>query len=452
MATSISFPIGPTSGDTYVYSATTYEWNGTTWHVQYEPDTVSGLTDTNITSGNTTDNDKLTWDSATSRWVPDVGVLGVDIVGYAELKDELKSTGDTTSISGVTEEFGQQIITATGTTIFTATTSSVSVLCIGGGASGGSLEGGGSGGGGGGLGWKNNISVTSGSTYTVVVGSGGENTGNGVGNSGGTSYFSATTLVSGSGGGAPATGTGGSGGTYAGDGGGTGGTGGDGDGIADGGGGGGGGGYSGDGGTGGDWLSAGGAGAGGAGGGGGGTITAGDSGGGGGGTGIFGEGASGAGGSYESGGGVGGSGGVDGTIGTTAPDGGFYGAGGGGGQNIPSGQGGNGAVRIIWGSNALFPASGTTSGGTAFDIQVNWDDGIQFAYTMTGNTNMTFINYVVGKMITLVIDGGAYTLTLPNGVNVNDLTNFDGTKTNYIQIYCADASTPVFISKLKNYT
>jgi hypothetical protein len=98
---------------------------------------------------------------------------------------------------------------------------SVNVVCIGGGGGGGmatspsaSYRDGG-GGGGGGLGWKNNISVTPGQSYTVVVGSGG----NGAsaigqnGSNGGNSYFINTSTVCGFGG------RGGSGGNYGGQGG-----------------------------------------------------------------------------------------------------------------------------------------------------------------------------------------------------------------------------------------
>jgi ABC-type sugar transport system ATPase subunit len=80
------------------------------------------------------------------------------------------------------------------------------------------------GGAGAGLGWKNNIPVTPGTSYTVVVGGGG-----GDGSNGGTSYFQATSTVAGYGGGSLYGGqTGGPsgngrGGGYIGDGGGAGG-------------------------------------------------------------------------------------------------------------------------------------------------------------------------------------------------------------------------------------
>lgn len=75
-------------------------------------------------------------------------------------------------------------------------------------------------GGGGGLGYKNNISVTPGNTYTVVIGSTGSTS------NGGDSYFIDTSTVKGGGGTKASTaGSAGSGGNYTGDGGGNGGNG-----------------------------------------------------------------------------------------------------------------------------------------------------------------------------------------------------------------------------------
>ena len=134
--------------------------------------------------------------------------------------------------------------------------SSVSVVCVGAGGSGGWQWSSG-GGGGGGLGWKNNIAVTAGQSYSVVVGDhGGEvpNANTATTGIGGNSYFISTSTVCGFGAGGggldyagntKSTGHGAHGGGYAGDGGGAGG-----DGAVSGSwtqGGGGGGGYSGDG-------------------------------------------------------------------------------------------------------------------------------------------------------------------------------------------------------------
>lgn len=272
---------------------------------------------------------------------------------------------------------GQQAYTTPGTYTWTAPAgvTSVSVVAIGGGGGGSKGLGyngvGLCGGGGGGLGWKNNIPVTPGATYEVVVGGGG-NWGYGGGQAGGNSYFVGANLVLGErgGGGGQSAGVGGG---YVGDGGGFGGQAGAQGGNFRGTGGGGAGGYSG---KGGDGIGPGGTGQAGQGGGGGGGAGRSDgqagSGGGGGGVGILGEGASGAGGVANADtGGKGGSGGADGQAGqahqgtavTAAGSGGAYGGGGGGAaSNFSTEQarpGAGGAVRIIWGANRSFPSTNT---------------------------------------------------------------------------------------------
>ena len=233
---------------------------------------------------------------------------------------------------------------------------SVCVVCIGGGAgSQGATASGNGGGAGGGLGWKNNIPVTPGADYTVVVGKGG---GSGTyGNpDGGESYFISAGTVRG------APGSYLVGGGYTGDGGGTGGNA-----IASGAGG-GAGGYTGTGGYS-PANSYGNAGSGGAGGAGAGhSSTYGYSSGGG--VGPFGQGPSGSGVSYM--GGYGGSGGENGRSGENPyygrgfndRPGGLYGGGGGGpGDDVGFGHGyqigGRGCVRIIWGAGRSFPSTGT---------------------------------------------------------------------------------------------
>jgi hypothetical protein len=103
---------------------------------------------------------------------------------------------------------------------------SVSVVCVG---AGGSVR---SGAGGGGLGWKNNIPVVPGQSYTVVVGAGGVSgtpAQNYYAQSGGHSYFINTSTVAGFGGSAGSAepygdaAVSGEGGGYVGDGGGNGG-------------------------------------------------------------------------------------------------------------------------------------------------------------------------------------------------------------------------------------
>jgi len=133
----------------------------------------------------------------------------------------------------------QQLFTSNATWVCPAGVTSVSAVAVG--AGGGGNSGwsghngysGGEGGGGGGLGWRNNISVTPGTSYTVVVGSRGiggpSSLGSGgvsIGGAGGDSYFINRTTVLGVGGSGAINNTGGAGGSFLGDGGGLGGTGG----------------------------------------------------------------------------------------------------------------------------------------------------------------------------------------------------------------------------------
>jgi hypothetical protein len=303
---------------------------------------------------------------------------------------------------------------------------SVCVVCIGGGGGGG--VGGipyngynSGGGGGGGLAYLNNYPVTSGSTYTVVVGAGGTrglapNAGQPGSNPptvGGDSYFVSRSVCMGGGGNIRTGGyDGGLGGTYTvttstgSYGGGNGGKGGDC--VSRGSGGGGGaGGYEGSGGNGGasnNGNGTNGSSGGGGGGAGNGYYTAeSETGGagGGGGTGVLGRGVDGAGAisipttvysTYNQPGGGGGSGGSSGGIGLNqgaGGAGGSYGGGGGGGEWFSGGLGGNGgggAVRIIWGINASFPinaglsasydlVSSTTSNSNTINAVNNYGGG-----------------------------------------------------------------------------
>jgi hypothetical protein len=251
---------------------------------------------------------------------------------------------------------GQQAYTSAGTFTWVAPTgvTSVSVVAVGGGGGTSSTVGAG----GGELRYKNNISVTPGSSYTVVVGRGGIrgcNTNiNGI-----ASTFNSTTVIANPGLYGGSGGAGGSGGT--GDGGGNGGNGAPP--LNSYGSGGGAGGYSGTGGNGGNnntGATAPTAGSGGGGGGGGAYFATNYLAGyGGGGVGILGEGASGAAGT--SGGGGGGSGGAAGCT-TPFASGGAYGGGGGSSNGTCNngGSGGVGAVRIIWpGTTRSFPSTNT---------------------------------------------------------------------------------------------
>lgn len=243
------------------------------------------------------------------------------------------------SSTGKNGVIGQAEYTTAGTFYWVCPVGETSVCVVAVGSGGGATKEPtqGNGGGGGGLGWKNDIPVTAGTSYLVVVGaSAAENT------DGSSSYFISNTTVCGFGGKKN-----GDAGSYVGDGGTPGGTGGNsnypeyvlGD-PPSGGGGGGAAGYnSGSGGKGGNGRttysldvaglqgSAGG----------GGTYGRG------GGIGIYGSGTSG------NRGGRGGSGGQDGV------DGGKFG----GGAGINANPSGSGAVRIIWGEGRAFPATRT---------------------------------------------------------------------------------------------
>ncbi len=236
---------------------------------------------------------------------------------------------------------GQQAFTTAGTFSWVAPASvtSVSVIAVGAGGNGGSNIGGA----GGALGYKNNITVTPGNSYTVVVAAASSGSGT-------SSYFINTGTVNAPSGGNSSTSQSAN---YTGDGGGRGGSGG----AFPNGGGGGAGGYSGNGGNGGNGQgSSGSAGSGGGGGGGNGTT---DSslylGSGAGGVGLLGQGSSGTGGD----GGTGGSGGANGqpaSFGSPSGGGGIYGGGAGGGST----GGTVGAVRIIWpGTTRQFPSTNT---------------------------------------------------------------------------------------------
>jgi hypothetical protein len=260
--------------------------------------------------------------------------------------------------------YGQEAYTTPGTYTWVAPAgvTSVCVVCVGGGGGGRWSSNGGGGGAGGGLGWKNDIPVSPGTSYTVVVGAGSIASGS-TAATGGTSYFiNASTTVAGLGGGGASSTAGGAGGTYVGDGGGNGGAGGGG--ATDGSGGGGAGGYTGNGGAGANAPNpaAAPAGSGSGGGAGGGGTSEGTGTGPGGGVGILGQGLSGIGAIAGGDTGPGGAG-SGGSIGSAVTGvGGLYGGGGSGGDitlTAGYGSGGDGAVRIIWGPGRAYPATNT---------------------------------------------------------------------------------------------
>ena len=287
---------------------------------------------------------------------------------------------------------------STYTWICPAGVTSVSVVCVGAGGGGDSTavnsgnNNSARGAGGGGLGWKNNIAVTPGNSYTVQVGN------NVAGGTGGTSFFISTGTVSGTGGQNSL--AGGAGGTGTGDGGGTGGAGGTGvnpittptpndvSTYIKFGGGGGAGGYTGNGGAGGQGFNEGGYGGNGGGGGGGWandgySLTYGYGSSSGGGVGLYGLSARGTGGgggtlpwyaNPQPTAGGGGSGGLGGVV--AGADGNPYGASGGryGGGACSGGLGGSyavggvGAVRIMWEGQAGTPPRSFPNNAPAWSL------------------------------------------------------------------------------------
>jgi len=321
-------------------------------------------------------------------------------VSYANAEQTVSVTSDSvhfrTGDSAPEAEKTDDIFATPGTYewICPADVTSVCVLAIGGGGGAPSED---FGGGGGGLGWKNDIPVVPGQSYTVVVGHGGSGDADG-----GDSYFIDASTVCGRKGSKNTTG-----GAFTGDGGGNGGTGGTGTWP----GGGGAGGYTGNGGNGANGNSQnenGTAGNGGGGGGGAGWWT-----GGGGGTGIYGEGASGAAGSSTSGnssdnGGGGGSGGQQGSchqLGTnngqqSAIGGGIYGGGAGRSANNQR-NGAGGVVRILWGDGRAFPSTNVGNDDATEEI-----DGADQIYSTPGTYTWTCPDDVTSVCV-VAVGGGA---------------------------------------------
>jgi hypothetical protein len=324
--------------------------------------------------------------------------------------------------------FADEVVySSPGTYTFTAPAgvTSVSAVCVGGGGGAcGATNG--NGGGGGGLGWKNNIAVTPGQSYTVVVGSGGSASSVDVDNatSGGNSYFISLSTVAGYGGGRATIAAAGAGGSKVGDGGGNGGSGSK--------GGGGAGGYSGNGGGGGGAGANGGSGAGGAAGGGSGGQTTSPCAGGGG-TGLYGQGENGRGGAVVLGGGAAGYPGLGGSRGSAGlgvvngkggyvssasnrADGGFPGGAGGGISAVSfrgyAGNGASGAVRIMWGSGRSFPSNAKPVEVTTVTGEQSFTDAGSYTFTVPSN---------VYNVSVLCIGGGAGGIvTLTPGNNGSD--------------------------------
>jgi hypothetical protein len=285
---------------------------------------------------------------------------------------------------------------------------SVSVVCVGagGGSAAADINTNMGGGGGGALAYANNVSVTPGNTYTVVVGAGGSTS------AGGFSSFNSTTCKA-NGGNSSTDGTGAAGGTVANGTGFAGGAGGNGvtnfTSVNEGAGGGGGaGGYSGVGGAGGQNGQNSGAGFGGSGGagGGGGAHGGNGRGKGGGGVGLLGEGSSGTGGALENGG-NGGSGGANaGASGAGGAPGGGTGGDGRGSQTGPH-AGASGAVRIIWpGNTRSFPSTSTTDATPVGHVAGK--GGMVWIKTRDVGLNHSIQSTTLGTSVALRVSGTAY--------------------------------------------
>ena len=85
------------------------------------------------------------------------------------------------------------------------------------------------------------------------------------------------------------------------------------------------------------------------------------------------------------------------------------------------------------------------------DNEIDFEAYIHFDKTLDSNWVPTFTNPVKGKMITIIATGGTTnTLTLPASVK-GDISAFDCTLTNQLQMYCLDDTTPVYSVTLLNW-
>ena len=120
----------------------------------------------------------------------------------------------------------------------------------------------------------------------------------------------------------------------------------------------------------------------------------------------------------------------------------------------------------VTGSNGLTIASGvvdldnlaaqlkttTDLGSVSGTVNINCILGVHFKMVLTGAiTSLTFSNYATqqNKTITLELTGN-FTIAQPTTVK-GDWTGYSGTKTNQIQIYLFNVTTPVFSSALINW-
>jgi hypothetical protein len=99
-------------------------------------------------------------------------------------------------------------------------------------------------------------------------------------------------------------------------------------------------------------------------------------------------------------------------------------------------------------ANEFKTRTAVTSGGT---INIDWSIGSIWTFTITANTILTFSNLLDNKQITLIMTGN-FTLTLPGtSIIINGI--YDGTVSNFIQLYCSNSSTSqVWVSISKQIT
>jgi len=82
--------------------------------------------------------------------------------------------------------------------------------------------------------------------------------------------------------------------------------------------------------------------------------------------------------------------------------------------------------------------------------EVNWAEGQVFTKTLGGTTTLTFVNYKIGQIIDLVIDGN-HTLNLPATVTYAAGSTYDGTATsNLVQVKCTSESPAKFWASIIN--
>tara|TARA_R110002110_G_scaffold1663_2_gene7387 strand:+ start:1223 stop:3181 length:1959 start_codon:yes stop_codon:yes gene_type:complete len=88
------------------------------------------------------------------------------------------------------------------------------------------------------------------------------------------------------------------------------------------------------------------------------------------------------------------------------------------------------------------------TGNNAIDFEAN----IQYDKTLDAVWAPTFTNPIKGKSIVIIATGAnaAYTLTVPATVK-GDISEFEGTKTNQLTLYCLDATTPVYSIDVKTW-